>query len=70
MLLLKSRKTTSQIFAKPFALPPGWATLLEMFVLRYLDLMINNLKIVAWLGQIEGQMSALLLSFPLEDDPA
>jgi len=52
------------------ALPPGWATLLEMFVLKYLDLTINNLKIVAWFGRIEGQMSALLLSFPLEDDPA
>jgi hypothetical protein len=63
-------KNTSQIFAKPFTLPPGLATPLEMFVSKRLELTINNLKTVTQFGQIKGQMSALLLPFPLEDDPA
>jgi len=62
-------KNTLQDFARPFALPPGWATPLEMFVSKCLELTINNLKTVTQFGQIKGQMSALLLSFPLEDDP-
>ena len=55
-------KNTSQIFAKPFILPLGWATLLEMFVSKCLELTINNLKTVTQFGQIKGQMSALLPS--------